>query len=91
MTGRIVRWASVGLFVAFFVFCTQTIQRHLYSVGHDRDRDAPITAIKDFTPRLIGPTKVGNFTVWSFPHVGGIALVAAMSLAAIGSIRGARQ
>ena len=61
------------MFVVLFAFCTQTIQRHLYSVGHDRDRDAPITAIKDFTPRLIGPTKVGNFTVWSFPHVGGLA------------------
>lgn len=90
-TGRILRWTSVGLLVVFLVFCAYTIQRHLYSVGHDRDRDAPITAIKDFTPRLIGPTKVGNFTVWSFPHVGGLALVAAMSLAAAGSIRGARQ
>ena len=91
LTGRIIRWASVGLFAALLVFCGATIQQHLYSVGHDRDRDAPITAIKDFTPRLIGPTKVGNFTVWSFPHVGGLALVAAMSLAALGSLRGARS
>ena len=91
LTGRLLRWTSVGLLVGFLVFCAYTIQRHLYSVGHERDRDAPITAIKDFTPRLIGPTKVGNFTVWSFPHVGGLALVAAMSLAAAGSIRGLRQ
>lgn len=90
MTGRIIRWASVALFVALFAFCVLTVQRHLYAVGHDRDRHAPITAIKDFTPRLIGPTKVGNFTVWSFPHVGGLALVAAMSLAALGSMRGTR-
>ena len=90
LPGRIIRWTSVALLVGFLVFCAQTVQRHLYSVGHDRDRDAPITAIKDFTPRLIGPTKVGNFTVWSFPHVGGLALVAAMSLAAVGSIRGVR-
>jgi hypothetical protein len=88
--GRIIRWTSVGLFVALLVFCALTVQRHLYSVGHDRDPHAPITAIKDFTPRLIGPTKVGNFTVWSFPHVGGLALVAALSLAAFGSMRGAR-
>jgi hypothetical protein len=67
-----------------------TVQRNLYAVGHDRDRDAPITAIKDFTPRLIGPTKVGNFTVWSFPHVGGLALVVALSLATFGSLRSAR-
>lgn len=91
LMGRLIRFASVGLFVALLAFCAATIQRHLYSVGHDRDRHAPITAIKDFTPRLIGPTKVGNFTVWSFPHVGGLALVAAMSLAALGSMKGARQ
>lgn len=90
-TGRMLRWTTVGLLVVFLMFCGQTIRRHLYAVGHDRDRDAPITAIKDFTPRLIGPTKVGNFTVWSFPHVGGLALVAAISLAAAGSIRETRQ
>lgn len=88
--GHIVRWTSVVLFVALLAFCMQTIQRRLYDVGHERDRGAPITAIKDFTPRLIGPTKVGNFTVWSFPHAGGLALVAALSLAAAGSLRGAR-
>jgi hypothetical protein len=91
IAGQMVRWTSVGLFIALIVVCALTVQRHLYAVGHDRDRDAPITAIKDFTPRLIGPTKVGNFTVWSFPHVGGLALVAALSLAAFGSMRGAHQ
>ena len=91
LTGRLIRWASVGLFVTLLGFCVITMQRHLYAVGHERDRDAPITAIKDFTPRLLGPTKVGNFTVWSFPHVGGLALVVAMSLAAFGSVKGARQ
>ena len=88
--GRIIRWTAVGLFVALLAFCAVTVQRNLYAVGHDRDRHAPITAIKDFTPRLIGPTKVGNFTVWSFPHVGGLALVAALSLAAFASMRGVR-
>ena len=91
LTGRLIRWGSLSMFVALLAFCVITMQRHLYAVGHDRDRDAPITAIKDFTPRLLGPTKVGNFTVWSFPHVGGLALVAAMSLAALGSMKGARQ
>lgn len=91
LPGKAVRWASVALFVGLLAFCALTVQRHLYSVGHDRDRDAPITAVKDFTPRLIGPTKVGNFTVWSFPHVGGLALIAALSLATAGSLRGARQ
>lgn len=87
LPGRIVRWTSVGLFVVLLVTCALTVQRRLYDVGHERDRSAPITAVKDFTPRLIGPTKVGNFTVWSFPHIGGLALVAAMTLAAAGAAR----
>jgi hypothetical protein len=91
LAGRLVRWTSVALFVVLLVACAFTIQRRLYAVGHERDRNAPLTAVKDFTPRLIGPTKVGNFTVWSFPHVGGLALVAAMSLAAAGAARRVRQ
>ena len=83
--GRIIRWASVGLFLALLAFCALTVQRNLYAVGHDRDRNAPITAIKDFTPRLIGPTKVGNFTVWSFPHAGAVMLLAAAALSIAGS------
>lgn len=90
LAGRIIRWTAVGLFLALLAFCAATVQRNLYAVGHDRNPDAPITAIKDFTPRLIGPTKVGNFTVWSFPHVGGLALVVALSLATFGSLRSAR-
>jgi hypothetical protein len=90
MAGRSVRWVSVALFVLLLAVCAATVQRRLYDVGHERDPNAPITAIKDFTPRLIGPTKVGNFTVWSFPHIGALALVAALSLATFGSLRGAR-
>jgi hypothetical protein len=85
--GHVIRWMSVGLFVAMLGASALTVQRRLYDVGHDRDRNAPITAVKDFTPRLIGPTKVGNFTVWSFPHVGGLALVTAMALAVTGAGR----
>jgi hypothetical protein len=85
--GTVLRWTSVGLFVALLAVSALTVQRRLYDVGHDRDRNAPITAVKDFTPRLIGPTRVGNFTVWSFPHVGGFALVAAMALAITGAGR----
>ena len=90
LAGRIIRWTGVGLFIVLLAFCALTVQRNLYAVVHDRDPDAPIVGMKDFTPRLIGPTKVGNFTVWSFPHVGGFALVVALSLATIGSLRSAR-
>jgi hypothetical protein len=91
VTGRVVRWSSIALFAALLLVSAATVQRRLYSVGHDRDHHAPITAVKDFTPRLFGPTKVGNFTVWSFPHVGGLALVAAMTLAVAGARRKALQ
>lgn len=91
LVGRGVRWASVALFVLLLAVSAVTVQRRLYAVGHERDRHAPITAVKDFTPRLIGPTKVGNFTVWSFPHIGGLTLVAAITLAAAGAIRRVTQ
>jgi hypothetical protein len=87
VTGRVVRWSSIALFATLLLLSAMTVQQRLYSVGHDRDHHAPITAVKDFTPRLFGPTKVGNFTVWSFPHVGGVALVAAMTLAVAGARR----
>ena len=90
LAGRLIRWAGVGLFIALLVLCALTVQRNLYAVGHDRDPDAPFSSMKDFTPRLIGPTKVGNFTVWSFPHIGGFALVVALSLATVGSLPSAR-
>jgi hypothetical protein len=90
LVGWLLRWSSTALFAALLMTSAITVQKHLYSVGHERDRSAPITAVKDFTPRLFGPTKVGNFTVWSFPHIGGFALVAAMSLAVAGLQRKAR-
>lgn len=85
--GQLFRWTSVALFAALLITSAVRVQQRLYAVGHDRDRSAPMTAVKDFTPRLLGPTQVGNFTVWSFPHIGGLALVAAMTLA-LGAARG---
>jgi hypothetical protein len=90
LAGVVLRWAGVVVFLALLVVSAATVQRRLYDVGHNRDRSAPITAVKDFTPRLFGPTKVGNFTVWSFPHIGGMALLAAMALAMAGAGRKVR-
>jgi hypothetical protein len=91
ISGTVLRWTAVALFIALLVASALTVQRRLYDVGHDRDPNAPISAVKDFTPRLIGPTKVGNFTVWSFPHVGGFALVIAMAMAVTGAGRSLRR
>ncbi len=87
MAGTVLRWTSVVLFVTLLAASALIVRHRLYNVGHDRDRHAPLASVKDFTPRIIGPTKVGNFTVWSFPHVGGVALVAAMALAVTGAWR----
>jgi hypothetical protein len=57
------------------------VQKRLYDVGHDRDPNAPLKAVKSFTPPIVGPARVGNFTVWSFPHAGAISLLAAALLA----------
>jgi hypothetical protein len=61
------------------------VQARLYQVGHDRDPNAPIRAVHNFTPPLVGPVKVGNFTVWSFPHVGAVMLLAATALSIAGT------
>jgi len=71
--------------VAFLIGSAAAVQARLYQVGHDRDPRAPIRAVRDFTPPLIGPAKVGNFTVWSFPHLGGLSLVVAAALSVAGT------
>jgi hypothetical protein len=86
-TARAIRVITVALFVLFLAASAAIVQKRLYDVGHDRDANAPIKAVKAFTPPLVGPARVGNFTVWSFPHVGGVALVAAMVLAGAGARR----
>jgi copper chaperone NosL len=81
--GRIARVYRVLIavaVVAFLIGSAAAVQARLYQVGHDRDPRAPIRAVRDFTPPLIGPVKVGNFTVWSFPHAGALLLVAAAAL-----------
>ena len=71
--------------VAFLIGSAAVVQARLYQVGHDRDPHAPIRAVRDFTPPLVGPAKVGNFTVWSFPHLGGLSLLVAAALSIAGT------
>jgi copper chaperone NosL len=70
--------------IAFLAAAAAAVQVRLYRVGHERDPNAPIRAVHDFTPPLVGPAKVGNFTVWSFPHVGAVLLLAAAGLSVAG-------
>ena len=82
--GRFAGWTAFLLALLFFTGSAAVLQKRLYDVGHDRDPRAPIHAVKDFTPPLVGPAKVGNFTVWSYPHAGAALLVAAAGAVAWG-------
>jgi copper chaperone NosL len=88
---RVVRTAGVLALAMVLVASLIALQMRLYQVGHERDPNAPITAIKDFTPPAVGPVTVGNFTVWSFPHAGGLALALAGACAGVATARGFRR
>lgn len=70
--------------LVFLIGSAVVVQRRLYVVGHQRAPNAPIRAVHDFTPPLIGPVKVGNFTVWSYPHFGALLLLGAAALTILG-------
>src|SRR5262245_15755389 len=82
--GRAYRIVCAATVFVFLVSSAAAMQARLYRVGHERDPHAPIRAVRDFTPSLIGPVKVGNFTVWSFPHAGAVTLLAAFGLSIAG-------
>jgi hypothetical protein len=83
--GHVYRALCAVTLLAFLVMSAAAVQARLYQVGHDRDANAPIRSMRNFTPPLVGPVKVGNFTVWSFPHVGAALLVAAAVLSVAGT------
>jgi hypothetical protein len=82
--GRAYRALCLLAVLAFLIASAAAVQSRLYRVGHERDPNAPIRAVHDFTPPLIGPVKVGNFTVWSFPHAGAVMLLMAAALSVAG-------
>lgn len=88
--GYVLRVVATLALVGILAASLLAVQARLYAVGHERDPQAPITAVKDFTPPVIGPVTVGNFTVWSYPHLGGLALAAAAALAVAGARRSSR-
>jgi len=91
--GRTYRILCGAALIAFLLASAAIVQVRLYEVGHTRDPHAPLRHVRNFTPPLVGPVKVGNFTVWSYPHLGGTALLLAAGLAVAGARRprGARE
>ena len=82
--GRAYRFVCAGALLVFLAVSAVAVQARLYRVGHERDPNAPIRAVHNFTPPLVGPVKVGNFTVWSYPHAGAVMLIAAAALSVAG-------
>src|SRR5215470_746011 len=79
-SARAYRTACAAAFVVFLAAAAVAVQTRLYRVGHERDATAPIRAVGDFTPPLVGPAKIGNFVMWSFPHAGALLLLGATAL-----------
>ena len=82
--GRVYRVLCAVALVTFLVASAVVVQARLSQVGHARDPNSPLRGLHNFTPPLVGPAKVGNFTVWSFPHAGAVMLLAAAGLAVYG-------
>jgi nitrous oxidase accessory protein len=73
---RILLWA-------FPLSILAVIQFRLNQFGHDLDPGAAFR-MDGFTPWVIGPTRVWNFTAWSWPGNGVLALLLAAALATFG-------
>ena len=64
--GRLIgRLAQIGLWL-IPIGVLVDVQWRLYQYGHSVQPDAAIR-LEPFTPLVVGPTKVLNFTTWAFP------------------------
>ncbi len=70
--------AAIGWidFVAFGAVMLYTFQHWLFAYGHNLAPNAPIK-VAPFTPKFIGTTQVGNFSVSSEPAAGAILMALA--------------
>ncbi len=77
------RWLHGFLLAAMWLVpigALADVQLRLWQYGHSVQPDAAIR-IDPFTPLVIGPTKVLNFTTWSYPGLGtGLLFLAAAVL-----------
>jgi nitrous oxidase accessory protein len=80
---RIVRWLALAVLWGIPIGVLAVIQFRLNQYGRDLDPGAALR-LDPFTPWVIGPTKVWNFTTWSWPGWGLIAMVAAAAVVTFG-------
>jgi copper chaperone NosL len=69
-------------FAAFAVVGLADFAWWLYRFGHELSPEAPI-AVDPFMPPILGPKSIANFTVTTYPDVGGLALIAALLLGVV--------
>lgn len=55
------------------------VQFRLWQTGHSIDPTAPIR-VPPFTPRVVGPTTLMNFTLWGYPGMAIVLIVVAAAL-----------
>jgi copper chaperone NosL len=72
------RLACVGLWL-IPVGALAVVQFRLWQVGHSLDPTSPIR-VTPFTPKVVGPTTLMNFTVQAYPGLALILIVAAAAL-----------
>ena len=76
--------AALALSVLMLLICVAgscLLQYRLYQMGHERSR-AIMTGVPDFTPPLVGTSKIANFTVTMRLGLGAWCYAAAMLLLA---------
>jgi hypothetical protein len=62
------------LFTLFLIVGAVDLQYRLYVIGNELDPNAPMVGIEPFTPPILGPNKVANFTTLSLLRAGSFAL-----------------
>ena len=63
------------LFTWFGIYSFWSFYHRMYTYGHNLDPQAAIK-VQPFTPPLLGQEVVGNFTVYSYPDIASVALIA---------------
>ena len=79
---RIVRGLAIFAVASAPVAMLADLQWRLYEFGHTLNPEAPIR-LAAFTPLVVGPTKMGNFTSWGMPSWGLLCIAGAAGALAL--------
>jgi nitrous oxidase accessory protein len=80
---RLLRTAALVVLWGIPVGVLAVIQFRLYQYGTDLDPGAALR-LEPFVPLVIGPTRVWNFTTWSWPGWGLVSVAAAAAVVTFG-------